>query len=566
MKTNLKVIALILVIVSSAIYVGCHDELEENGENTAKNLDNFEGEICNGKQILSFNSLADLQQEHLTLYQQYMSNDEEDQTLIDYENSHSFYSLRKKAEDIADGTIPEEPGFDESNFTFDPILETLLNQDGMIIIGERLYRWDSGCIIHNIPFSCANYENLLAFHQAAQSGSTDSMYDIFINNDMKNINVCDDKYFDFEATSENGGRVEAGEPKLKNKNHCGYEVALNAKLVDCNDAAFTYRVSPQTIQPAGTNPFDLYYVKATLGNADDIEISTDLGSWGSFSLGPDGEYGYLVPFNSNDFYIRIPTTNNATPSLIVDITIHSVIGVFTGNSCAATYTTSINNQCPFTIEKTKNIVNGEIAQWTFSINGTANCTLPGGKVKWVFGDGTVIEDGAYTETHTYSVPCEMQYITVTATVDGWVCNTEDKLFTTTIPVGNPCTRSNYKFTTNTDHEINGKKVKLKAKIKRRNWSNKTVFTQVFKCKTNGPKTINSVGSIYKSSGNNENCIPIDISSVVGPQTTNGIKRNRQKVKVSTHFFINALDTYEVNFTHPNAPSTFVLTSGLTCSQ
>src|SRR5690606_3522382 len=133
------------------------------------------------------------------------------------------------------------------------------------------------------------------------------------------------------------------------------------------------------------------------------------------------------------------------------------------------------------------------------------CTIPGTKVTWNFGDGNTFT-GGFSATHTYSVPCTMQHITVSATIDATVCNVPNKTFTKgDIPWGNPCNRDNYTFKTYKDDEINGKKVKLRAKLKRNSFG-KSVFKNVFKCRVLGSKTISSIGAIYEPSANNTNCV------------------------------------------------------------
>jgi uncharacterized protein YfkK (UPF0435 family) len=309
MKTNLKAFALILLIISSSVFICCNDEFEEDERNgrKLKNDENFDGEICNGKKILSFNTLADLQQEHLNLYNQYILNNEEEQVLVDYESTNDFYSLRKKEQDMDEGIIPEDPIFDETNFTFDPVFETLLNEDGMIIIGEKLYLWDSGCIIHNIPFSCSNYENLLNFYHAVKNNSSDAMHSIFINNNMTNINTCDDASYDFESISENGGRYDAQKPRVKNKNSCGYDVVLNSKLISCEDGFYAYEVSFENIAPLGAGtPLNLFTLSSSSGDLTGVQLSILGSPWMDI---PDGSVYLPIPevgFESS-FNIRIPT-------------------------------------------------------------------------------------------------------------------------------------------------------------------------------------------------------------------------------------------------------------------
>lgn len=564
MKTTLKAIMLLLLISTSFLFVYCHEDFEnEDGPRIPTKIGVDKG--CGGKKILKFNSLAELQQRHYTLSQQYIAGNEEEQILDNFENSMNFYSLRKKEQDMDAGILPYDPTFDETNYTFDPILETFLNKDGMIVIADRLYIWDSGCVIHSIPYTCQNYDKLLAFHNAALSGSTGAMHDIFINSKMKNHNICDDKNFDFEDISESGGKVkDGGVPKEKNKNNCGYEVVVNNTLASCAGGFYTYKISYTKQIPPGSTPFDLWYIKAVIGSSADIQISNALlGNYVAISLqNQDADYGYVVPY-FEDFYLRVPI---GTPATVCDITLLSTIASQSGGSCMASNTINVNNDCPFSIVANEIFVNETQSQWTYTINGTNNgCTLPGTKVTWNFGDGTS-ETGSFSATHNYSVPCAKQYITVTATIEGTVCNTPNKtFFKYNIPWGNPCTRDNYTFDTYKDGVINGKKVKERAKLKR-NPFGKSVFVNVFKCRVLGDKHINSIGAIYEPTANNSGCVSSNIANVVGQSNTSGKKRNKQKEKFQNYYHINAMNPYSVQFTHSSGYSHTLSPNGLYCSQ
>lgn len=570
MKKTLKAIMFLLLVSTSLIFVYCHEDFEnEEGQQVPKKM--LVDKDCSGKKILRFSSLAELQQKHYNLYQQYNAGNQEEQILVNYENGINFYSLRKKEEDMDAGIIPNDPAFEETNFTLDPILETLLNEDGMLVIKDRLYIWDSGCVIYSIPYNCKNYFKLLDFYNAARSGSTAAMHSIFVGNKMKNHNICDDKNFDFESISENKGKVEAGEgPREKNKNNCGYEVVANSKLASCDNNFYTFRVSCAKQIPPSTPSLDLFYIKPVVGSSTDIQISTGLnGTYQSISnLDQDIDYGYIVNFAPGTpdphFYMRIPV---ATPTTFCDITFLSTIGSLFGGSCMASNTISVDNQCPFNIVAIQDFVNETQSKWAYSIEGPPGCDFLASKITWNFGDGTSESGNLFSTSHIYSVPCEMQYITVTATVDGTVCNTPGKTFIKQgIPYGNPCTRANYTFDPNDNNEqINGKKVKVRARISRTPLG-RSKFVDVFKCRALGDKQINSIGAIYEPSATNGSCIEANIANVVPQAQGSGKKRLRRVKKSSNLYNINAINPYNVQFTHSSGFSYTLLPSGLYCSQ
>lgn len=569
MRKKLKNIGLILVFISSLAYVSCHkDEIFSDEEQLAARETGSKNIICNGKRVLRFNTLAELQQAHFQLFKQYTIGNQNEQILVDYETTHNFYSLRKKEEDMDNGIIPDDPTFDETNFTFDPVFETLLNQDGMIIIGDRLYIWDSGCLIQSIPFSCANYENLLAFYNAAKTNSIGAMHSIFVNNDMQHINTCDDPNYDFEAISENGGRVEEGRVETKSKNGCGYEVVINSTITGCINGWNTYKISFADIKPINAgSALNIFYISSAFGDLDGLEFSnTGLpNSYGSYPLTfQDQNYGFVVPF-SGEFFMRIPAgeTNVFTVSLL------STMGLLGGNSCPSFDSVDIDNSCPFTIVGDVGNVSSSQATWDFSIPEADACQIGEGKVIWNFGDGTIITGGS-SIIHTYMLPCSMTEINVTAIVEGPVCGVTDKMLTKKgIPYGNPCMRENYKFPKyplSNSTKLNGKNFKLTARLKQ-NAFGKSVFESLFKCRINGTKIIKSIGPIYYPTANNGSCTERDIASVVGQKATNGKNRNKQKVKSASFFHINAENPYKVNFIHSSAGLNHNLTAdNLYCSQ
>jgi hypothetical protein len=559
MKTSLRAIVLLLLVSLSIIFVYCNEDFEnEEGRQVPTKME--VGNNCDGKKILKFSSLAELQQKHFNLYQQFMAGNEEEQILVNYENSLNFYSLRKKDQEMDDGIIPNDPTFDETNYTFDAILETFLNQDGMIVIGDRLYIWDSGCVIHSVPFSCKGYAKLLAFHEAAMAGNTDQMHDIFINSKMQNHNTCDDKNFDFEAISENGGRIEeGGVPREKNKNGCGYDLVVNNKLILC-DGFYTYEISSQKQIPVGSTAFDLYYVRPTIGDATDIEINYGLG-WMPLPTGTlDATYGYLIPY-FEDFQLRVPI---GTPSTACEITLVSTIAAQSGGSCMASDNTSINNDCPFSITAIQNNLSSNSSQWTYTIDAPNGCPLPSSKVTWYFGDGSSAT-GNYSATHTYILPCAMRYLTVTATIDGVVCGTAGKTFSISgIPNGNPCMRANYTFPPKKG-DWGGKKVTNRSLIKRNIWG-KSVFKSKYKNRINTTKTISYLGNIYEDTGNNSGCQQVNIASIISSDSKSGKKTFRYKKKFFNYYLISAVDPYSVKFVGGTGYNHDLLASGISCSE
>ena len=562
---SMLTITLSVFIIQSCVY---NDAFGSDEIASPIEEDNFNGKICNGKKILTFATLLDLQQEHLNLYQHYMASNEDEQTLIDYENTANFYSLRKKENDIDDGIIPDDPNFDETVYTFDPVFETLLNEDGMIIIGERLYLWDSGCIIQSIPFSCENYEVLLKFRTAALNNDTATMHQLFSNFGIQNLNTCDNPQYDFETISENGGRVDDRDiPKLKNKNGCGYSIVLNKELISCVNGRNIFQISFESIEPLGsTMPLNLFYVSGALGDLDDLEFALQ-NIPSQFAAIPltneDQNYGYLLPFTGT-FFMSAPQTQG----MQIGITLSSSINIATGNSCTALEAFNINISCPLGIVATKINYSSSSAKWLFTFPVNQACGNVVQKITWDFGDGTPPVTGSTSIIHEFNQPCFETTFVVTATVSGTLCgsNVGGDLalsFTKEIPAGDPCNRLSYKFPTYKDN-VNGKKLKLAAKIKNRN--GKTIFKNVFKWRVTGDKTIKSIGYVYSPTANNSSCTQVDIANLVPVKTTSNKNRNKQKEKIFSINHINASNTYSVQFTHSNGYSHTLTASNLYCSQ
>ena len=115
---------------------------------------------CNANPILEYSSVADLQAEYNQL-KAALDAAGDNQPLIDFETNNAFYSLRNKDEDMDNGIIPIDSTFDSWDYSSDDILQSILNEDGMVIIGNDLYMWSDGCVGFKTPFSCNNYDGLI---------------------------------------------------------------------------------------------------------------------------------------------------------------------------------------------------------------------------------------------------------------------------------------------------------------------------------------------------------------------------------------------------------------------
>ena len=524
---------------------------------------------CNGKKVLVFNSLAELQQEHYALYQEYLTANEDEQVLIDFENNYNFYSLRKKENDMDDEVIPYDPSFDETEYTFDPVFETLLNQDGMIVIDGRLYLWSSGCVVQSVPFTCDNYISLLEFRTAALINDPILSYQLYMDLKMELLNICDAIEYDFEYVSENGGSVDVKDiPTTKDNNGCGYDVVLNKELISCENGRDIFKISFESIAPFGSsNPINLFYINGIFGNLEQIEYGFDLlGPFVPIPLNINNtNYGYLVPtYGELSFYMSVPQT----PGMQIGIALSSAVNIGTGNGCLASDVNNIDMTCSFDIVATKIEVSNDMAEWMFSLpTGDAACGNIITQVLWNFGDGSPeVITTSTSISHVFTVPCLKTEYLVSAVVTGTICgqNLEGQLYNIRIPAGNACNRRTYKFPTK-KFKIQGKRVKLASKIKKR--GTQTIVKTKFKGRFLGDKTIETVGNFHSPNANNSGaCNIIDVATLVPSKVTSGKKRNRQKVKIASINHINALDKYHIFFSHSNGFSYTLTASDLYCSE
>lgn len=559
------------MVLSIFIIQSCSDEEFKATDNDGVKAELRQGIIteCFGKKILQFGSLADLQQEHLHLYEEYMNGSEEEQVLIDYENSQNFYSLRKKEHEMDDNIIPFDPNFDETEYTFDPVFESMLNEDGMIIIENRLYLWSSGCVIQSVPFGCGSYQLLLDFRDAALANNGTVTHQLFVDLRMEIINICDELAYDLEYVSENGGHIDEKDiPMTKNENGCGYKVILNKELVSCENGRDIFKISYTSIEPLGSSVnLNLFYINGIFGDLAQIEYGFD--QFGTFTPIPlnsqTANYGYLIPtLGALSFYMSVPQT----PGMQIGIHLSSAINLGTGNGCLSSDNTQIDMTCSFDMTATKINYLSDISTWIFSFpTGDASCANVIDQIVWNFGDGTQeVTTNVASISHEFVQKCTAHSYTISALVTGTICNQnlEGSLYTFTIPAGDPCNRRTYKFNP-FNEKIEGKRMKLASKIQKRGTN--TIFKSKFKWRKPGEKTITSVGNVYAPNANNSgNCNIIDITTLVPYKTQDGEKRNLQRVKVASINHINALDPFHVNFTHSNGFSHTLLATDLYCSE
>ena len=112
----LKHLKLLTVFLICAIaLVSCEAEIDPANQeiNTEVLSGNFSsGPVCDDKPIMKYSSLTEIQNAHKALYDDYQNSGEDVEILRAWEDDRSFYSLRKKDEDMDLGNIPSDPNFD----------------------------------------------------------------------------------------------------------------------------------------------------------------------------------------------------------------------------------------------------------------------------------------------------------------------------------------------------------------------------------------------------------------------------------------------------------------------
>jgi len=559
---KLNVMKKIIILVVGVICSSCSSD----GLNQSKNQNSFAGQTCNSKKILEFQSIGQLQTEHSMLYNDFINGNEDEQILIDYERTKGFYSLRTKDNDMDDGIIPLDLNFDPFNYTSDEIFETLLNEDGMIIIDNELYLWDDGCVIHKAPFSCQNYQGLLQFKNIIESiyssginsaTSQEELYSIAKDFDIKNVEICNDGRFDFESSSETGIRVES-EPDQTNVSRssgCGYDVFINAELLasDPVNKKVSYKISYTSITPPSTIDFTTFFIDDFGGNNVTILGGSLTGAnWNNINWN-----GNISAYPGEWFNIEIDYTNSSIQAPALAIRLVGNIELLNGHSCSSTDDISLVLSCPVAISKYS--ISAQNGKWGFDVQGLDN--INNYAITWDFGDGTPPETKINTSgiIHDYAIPCETVYKTVTATIEGPnLCST----YVTVggVQIGDANKKSKKRKKDNNDF-INGKRVRIKTKLKKvlPIFNSNSKIKHKFRCRVTGDKTISNIGNIYKPVGTV--CNVVDINSILQDKTTSGKKRNKNVLRANTKYLVDVTNSYQVIFTHSSGYSKTLNFSG-----
>jgi len=526
-----------LTLISLTVF-SCYEDAEPleiaPGPGTSDTFS--DGPICDGKKIFEFLTLDAIQNEHKILYDDFNAGDQNEEILIDYEASKNFYSLRAKDYDMDNGVIPDDPSFDPFDYTSDEILETLLNEDGMVIIGNYLYMWDDGCVIHRMPYNgCTDYSTMLSFKAFADtySGSTAEQAQLisYRNDDkIEDINICHDYRYDFETISELNFPVDNQHPLPENNDRgtdCGYLTYIEHDVLEVDPIEDTTEIkfTANSIAPMGSSPIYSFYIDNSAQyesiTISDASIPEVIGlDWAV--LGGDA---YVYP--GEWFTVIIDYTSEETVPLL-DVRLGGVVFPFSGDSCSDSDDLLLNLQCP--ISMSKKPINAELGEYSFVIEGLEAF---GGaySITWNFGDGsTETHYGVNNVTHQFPVPCiGASTYNVTATLSsgsqGSFCSFSP--LQASITTFSPCIRLDMSE-------------KYKVKVDGKN---------VFRYRKLGTKTIDASGPIFLATGSG--CVELDVSLLLSSVSQDGKKRAKQKLTIDNIYGTDLDSPYNVTFTHSN---------------
>jgi hypothetical protein len=509
------------------------------------------GEICDGKKILEYATLMDVQADHVNLYTDYYNASGDEQVLRDWETAKNFYSLRAKEEDMDNNVIPDDPNFDPWDYTSDDVMAAMLNEDGMIIIANELYLWSDGCLMIKTPFACEKYPILLdlknkfdAFDSLATPNEnlTDAILISMQDNDVEFVNNCEDARYDFEAIAEGiGVELQGRAPEIKrgNVSPCGTVVYANVTVIDNDPVAEIITLKIEAIGLSDLTP--MYYIGIDDPNAD-TEI-TD-GSNPTYvnqlwSTVPQGEYTNYNSYPGQWVEIEVPYDNLNT--LKVDVIMKT--GGWS-NSCIATDSRDIDLKCPLILNY--EMIDPIAGKFLFTVSGLGALT---GSIAldWTFADGNVGTSAGNSITHTYAMPCFSQDYTVTATFakQDTMCK---HIMTAKFTMGHPC--HTHKIVKKKGKRVDGKRYKIKTKFKYNSTFGYSKFKNKFKWRKSGTKTITPISVSGFSLAVGTSCTSTPYPLGVGSQS--GKKTFRQKEVMSGQEYVfdkNSL--YEIGFSHDN---------------
>ncbi|WP_420571418.1 hypothetical protein [Kordia sp.] len=557
------------LVLSLLLFVGCKndDYVEEQSESTGfvQKAGGSGYTLC-GKTILKFNTLDQVQNTHRNLYENYHTSGEDEDVLIAYEMSKGLYSLRKKEQDMDEGIIPDDPDFDTFDYTFDTVFESMLNQDGMIIIEDYLYLWSDGCVVVRIkPPNCKNYKALLNLQELVKRGQLkDRDISYYVNElGVEMINICDDPRFDFESISETGTHVDNSADYSGDERgmECGFQPVVSWEILDHNDDEKTIklRIDAHSIAPIGSDPIYFTY----LDNADTFtSVTIKENSLGlPESIWGDNFYGYPGEW----FVVEIDYTDSDTAP-IANFRLYGAVYLLTPNSCSGEDTLDINLECPIGISK--NPVDADSGLWEFSVEGLDHLT-ESYSIEWTFaGAGTtttLIVYDASGANNTFPVPCESMNFGFSAFINSSEVICKNQL-SGNLDSGGYCTRGDISIASPKGVKLDGKRIRCKTKLKKRAdiFGGQTIAKSKIKHRKKVIRSINSSGSLLMISG--LDCVPVDIASILPPVSQPEATKKKLKQKANAGFArLNLAEPYSVNFTTSSGYS-HTLTYFFPCSE
>lgn len=552
------------LILSLFLFIGCKndDYVEETSEGSQifQKAGGSSITIC-GKTILKFNTLDQIQNAHKELYYDYYASGEDEDVLIAFEMSKGLYSLRKKEQDMDDGVIPDEPDFDAYDYTSDDVFEAILNQDGMVIIGEYLYLWSDGCVAYRIkPATCKNYKALLDLMELGKNGTVNDRDLAYYINDVgvEIIDICGDPRYDFESISEIGVHIDNDADYGDDDRglECGFQPVLSYDILEHDGDSKTIKIKFEaySVAPIGSTPNYLTYID----NADSF-TSITFTEENSLSL-PETDWTSEYAYVGKWFVVEIDyTDSDAAP--IMNTRLFGSVYTFSPNSCSGEDTLDLNLECPVGISAIP--VDADSGLWSFTVEGLEDIVEPY-SIEWTFAGGyTEIIDNANGNSFIFPVPCTIQNFGVSAyVISPGICKSQ---LSTSIESGNLCHRRrvNKKYKVKFD----GKNVRMKMKVRKRLdiFGGTTVFKNKMKYRKNGRKSFNTSGQVLLLTG--VSCSAVDMAALLPPdmQTEDTKKKFKQKLSDGNIYLVDLNIPYEVTFAHTNGFS-HTLTFSQPCSE
>lgn len=529
------------------------------------------GPTCNGVAIFEFPSLEDIQQQHKVLYTSYLADNEEEQTLIDWEEDKGFYSLRKKDQEMDEGLIPDDPNFSPFDYTSDPILETILNSEGMVIIEDFLYLWDDGCVIHRMPFDdCNDYLKMIEFKTFLNGyiGSLAEQEELleYRNIDLiEDVDICSDSRFDFESISELNVDVDNNQiPPVANGTYCGVEVFVTHKVIahDPLNKTIRLRFDANAIKPTGTNPVYSFAINSSnFNNVEviDASLASTIGStWDN--LGGD-DYVY-----SGEWFIIEVDYSTISQSAFIGVSLLASVSTLSGDSCQDSDFLGLSTLCPISISK--EAIDARAGDWNLTVEGLGS-NSNNNTIHWNFSDGSpsVTTQNTNTLWHKFPTPCSSARYGVVVSIEAnGICKNTTQVEITS---GDRCKRS--QISESASVFFNGKKARMKIRVRR--FTSGSLVTSskrvksVFRYRVSGTKTITSSGNIYKESGGLifPICTQEQMNVLLPSANQSGKKSFTQGFHSSSIYSVDFSDPYAVTFEHNTGFSRRLDYSG-TCSE